>query len=112
MRWPRLVMDFAQSTPVDVIIELEGFDRDGAPIEGASWSGPVNWQDRARRVYNRDNVEIEVTASLYADGDICPQVSSITGGTVEAFGDERAIVQGTKGRNPDGTVNYTRLELR
>lgn len=112
MRWPRLVMDFTQSTPAEAVIELEGFDRDGAPIEGASWSGLVNWQDQSKRVYNRDRVEVEVTASLYIDGDIAPEVANITGGTVEAFGEEREIVHGTKGRNPDGTVNYTRLELR
>ncbi len=112
MRWPRLVAGFTQSTPVAVTVELEGFDRDGAPIEGASWEGSANWQDVSKRVYSRDRVEIDVTASLYIDGDPFPEVASITGGTVEAFGEERDIVLGSKGRNPDGSVNFTRLELR
>lgn len=112
MRWPRLVMGFTQSTPVTVTVDVDGIDEDGAPIVGSSWSGACNWQDRTREVYSRDLAETEVNATVYIDGDPFPGLSVIAGGTVSAFNDEREIVQGMKARNPDGTVNYTRLDLR
>ena len=45
------------------------------------------------------------------DGDIAPDMAVISGGTVEVFGEKRRIERGMKARNPDGSVNYTRLEV-
>ena len=112
MRWPSLVKGFARSTMVSVSVGAAGFDEDGAPVEAASWSGMASWQDTARRTFATDRGEDTATATVYADGDVLPGVAHITGGTVRAFGEERQIVAGAKWRNPDGTVNYTRLELR
>ena len=111
MRWPSLVKAFAQSTPVTVSVEAEGYDEDGAPVEVATWEGDASWQDTARRVFSTDRGEDAATATLYMSGDVLPDVAHIAGGSVNAFGSERRIVAGTKARNPDGTVNYTRLEL-
>lgn len=112
MRYPKLVKDFTQSTPVNVVIDADGIDEDGAPIEGARWSGACNWQDQTVEKYGKEKAETEVLASLYIDGDPFPELAIISGGTVEAFEDTRNIVRGAKGRNPDGTVNFTRLELQ
>lgn len=112
MRWPRLVMPFTQSTAVSVVADADGIDEDGAPVEGARWSGLCNWQDATVERYGKGESETEVTASLYIDGDAFPTLALVSGGTVEAFGEERRIVRATKARNPDGTVNHTRLELR
>lgn len=112
MRWPSLIKGFAQSTPVSVTVDAEGVDEDGAPIEGATWSGTANWQDASGIVFTKDRVEVDVRATLYIDGDPFPAVPWITGGIVEAFDGVREIVRGSKGRNPDGTVNFTRLDLR
>ena len=111
MRWPSLVKQFAQSTPVSVSVEAEGYDEDGAPVEAATWEGEASWQDTARRTFATDRGEDVATATLYMSGDVLPGVPRIAGGTVSAFGHERRIVAGAKWRNPDGTVNYTRLEL-
>lgn len=111
MRWPSLVRGFAASTQVSAAIEAGGFDEDGAPVEAATWSGKANWQDTARRVFQTDRGEDVATATLYIDGDALPDVARIAGGTVSALGLEWRIVAGTRARNPDGTVNYTRLEL-
>ena len=42
---------------------------------------------------------------------ISNDVQIASGGTVTVFGETRRIVQGTKNRNPDGTVNYCTLEV-
>lgn len=111
MRWPRLVVPFTQSTRVKATVDANGIDEDGAPIVGAVWSGLCNWQDHTVEKYGKDRATTEVVASLYIDGDAFPALAVIAGGTVEAMGADMTIARGTKGRNPDGTVNFTRLEL-
>ena len=44
-------------------------------------------------------------------GDIAPSLAVISSGYVIVFGQKRQIYRGTKARNPNGTVNYTELEL-
>lgn len=112
MRWPKLVLPFTQSMPVEADIDLDGLDEDGAPLVGVTWRGKGNWQDATAEVYSRDHATTEVRAHLYIDGDPFAGVATIAGGTVRAFGEEHRIVQGCKARNPDATVNYTRLDLR
>lgn len=49
---------------------------------------------------------------LSGDGEIQPVYSEvIAAGYVEIFGERRAIKRGTKGRNLDGSVNYTKIEV-
>lgn len=113
MRWPKLVVPFTQSTPVSVVINADGIDEDGAPVEGVSWYGNCNWQDHVAEVFAKEKAETEVHAILYIDGDPFPTMNVIAGGDVTtAYGEERSIVSGMKARNPDGTVNYTRLDLK
>lgn len=112
MRWPSLVKGFAQSTPVSVTVEADGVDEDGAPVTAATWSGPCSWQDVSRKVFTSGKVEVESTGCAYIEGDPVPGVSRISGGRVAVFGETREIVQGMKARNPDGSVNYTRLDVR
>ena len=38
-------------------------------------------------------------------------MTDIHSGKVTVFGKERDIIQGTKARNPDGTVNYVELDI-
>ena len=44
-------------------------------------------------------------------GDIAPDLPVITKGDITVFGVTRHIYKGTKCRNPDGTVNYVRLDV-
>jgi len=111
MIYPKLVRSFVQSTAISVVIELEGIDEDGAPVEGVTYSGKCNYQDSAGRTVTKDKQEIRISGSAYFDGDIAESLAAISGGTVTVNGEERAIVRGMKARNPDGTVNYTRIDL-
>lgn len=54
---------------------------------------------------------VQITGSALFRGDIVPDVPVISGGKATIFGVDRGIAAGEKARNPDGTVNYTRLEL-
>ena len=112
MIYPKLVRSFTESTAISVKVIAEGLDEDGAPITAATYSGSCNYQDVAKRVVTSDKVEVELTGVAYFDGDIMSDLAVISGGKVTVNGETRTIVQGMKARNPDGTVNYTRLDLK
>lgn len=112
MKFPKLVRKMALSTFITVNVTVEGIDEDGAPTTGVSFSGLCNYQDNARRIVTNDKVETDLTGTAFFDGDIAPELSVISGGEIEIFGDKRLIIKGQKARNPDGTVNYTRLDIR
>ena len=81
---------------------------DEASIE---YSGKCNYQDKARTVLTAEKKLIQITGTALFPGDICPDLPVISGGSATIFGVKRRIEQGTKARNPDGSVNYTEVML-
>lgn len=110
MKWPRLVPLRACQTPCTVIL-TDGVGEDSTPKVAATLTLKCNWQDKPKQVLNAERQVIHLSGTALFDGDIAPQLD-ILAGTVEIYGKTWAIHQGSKCRNPDGTVNYTRLELK
>lgn len=54
---------------------------------------------------------MEITGTAMFPGDIAPDWPTLSGGTVTVFGETRRIERGMKARNPDGTVNFSQLEV-
>lgn len=71
-----------------------------------------NYQDAAAVKYTADKQTLEVTGVVYIDGDILPGAAVIASGHAIIFGEQREIVRGAKARNLDGSVNYTRLDVK
>lgn len=111
MKYPCLVDKRFCKTEVHVEIEPEGLDVYGRPLPSTVYDGKCNYQDKTKTILTAEKKLIEVTGTALFPGDIAPELPVISGGMVTIFGVERRIVQGTKARNPDGTVNYTGLEL-
>ena len=111
MRYPCLIQKSVCKTPIFGSVEQEGYGTFGAPLEPISFSAMCNYQDRAKTVLTAEKKIVEVKGTALIPGDICPNLPTISGGTVNLYGVERCIALGTKARNPDGTVNYTRLEI-
>ena len=65
----------------------------------------------ARVSMTKDKEKIELAGVALFAGDLCPSVPVIASGTVRIKNAEYSINKGTKNLNPDGTVNYTTLEL-
>ena len=86
MKWPELIPKSMCQTDIHIRIDSEEIGEEGQPI-------------------------VQVTGSALFCGDIAPDVPVISCGVATVFGVERTIISGEKARNPDGTVNYTRLEL-
>lgn len=111
MSYPCLVPESFCKTPISVTVYSEGITEDGSPIVAFKGDLKCNYQDGAKVVLKNEQKRVEITGSALFCGDICPAVPVISDGVVIVFGVERKILKGTKARNPDGTVNYTRLEL-
>lgn len=110
--WPHLILPQFCTTDIKVVIDSEELNENGTPKTLVDWKGKCNYQDKARKVWAADKVLVDVTGTCLIPGDIAPDLATIPSGKVIIFDTERELVTGTKARNPDGTVNYTQLEIR
>ncbi|MFQ7001814.1 MAG: hypothetical protein ACLRRH_11125 [Clostridium sp.] len=111
MKYPSLVPNRWCKTPIHVVLNQEGISEDGEPLKALEIDTMCNYQDKAKKVLTEQQQLIEIEGTALFNGDIAPQIPSISNGTVIVNGIKRRIFRGTKARNPDGTVNYTKLEL-
>lgn len=112
MRYPTLVLKRLCLTPIHVCLEREGVNIYGEPLDAIELDLYCNFQDKAKTVLTSEKKLIEVTGTALFYGDIAPELSTISSGSVIIFGEKRRIVQGQKNRNPDGSVNYSTLEVK
>ncbi len=111
MKFPCLVDKRFCKTPIKVTLYREGITEDGEPLTAVKLDLMCNYQDKAKTVITADRQLVQLTAQAYFVGDIAPDLPTLSNGEVEVYGIKRRIFQGEKARNPDGTVNYTRLDL-
>ena len=111
MRYPDLVPKRMCQTPVHVVVDTEGISEDGEPVAAFEADLLCNYQDSAKTILTKERKIVQLTGTALFHGDIAPEQASLSSGTVTVFGTERRIFQGYKCRNPDGTVNYTRLDV-
>lgn len=109
MSWPKLVR--IARTPARVVIESAEPNEFNERQILRDLNVLCNYQDAAAVRYTTEKQTPGITGVLYIDGDIVPEAAVISVGYVEIFGEKREISKGTKARNPDGTVNYTRLDV-
>lgn len=111
MRYPCLVPEKLCKTDIDLVFEREGLNEYGEPLETIKCSGRCNYQDSAKMVMTTEKKMVQITGKALFPNDICPELPVISGGEAIIHGVKRRILQGTKARNPDGTVNYTEVLL-
>lgn len=112
MKYPKLLRACYLTTDASIKLFGESVDEYGQPIEREDIKVKCNYQDIAKAIIKDQTRYVEVTGVMYIDGDICPDLPVISGGIVNICGVNRDIATGTKARNPDGSVNYTRIELK
>ena len=111
MKYPCLIQKRFCKTDIEVRVNREGRKKYGEPLEQVQWSGKCNYQDNGKTVLTAEKQLIQLSGCALIPGDIAPELPSLSGGELIVNGVKRRIYEGTKARNPDGTVNYTRLEV-
>ncbi|MGN0299227.1 MAG: hypothetical protein ACI4C1_08630 [Lachnospiraceae bacterium] len=111
MKYPCLVPKRLCKTEIHIILEQEDVDEDGAPIMALESDFLCNYQDSAKRLYQDNKQYVQLSGIALLPGDIAPKMSALPSGWATVYGEKRRIYQAQKCRNPDGSVNYTRLEL-
>ena len=111
MKYPCLVPKRLCKTDISLSFDREGLNEYGESLETIEYSGKCNYQDKARTVLTAEKKLIQITGTALFPEDICPELPVISGGEAVIFGVKRRIEQGTKARNPDGSVNYTEVLL-
>jgi hypothetical protein len=107
--FPKLVTK--ARTPVQVVIISEEPNEFGERPVLLDASFSCSYQDAATVKYTADKQATEITGTIFIDGDILPGSAIISSGYVVIFGEKREIKKGSKARNLDGSVNYTRLDV-
>lgn len=111
MKYPCLILKSMCKTEIHLEIEQEGRNVYGEPLKPVIWDGLCNYQDSGKTVLTAEKVLIQLEGCALIPGDIAPELPVITEGDITVFGVTRHIYKGTKCRNPDGTVNYVRLDV-
>lgn len=111
MKFPCLVDKRFCKTPIEITLYQEDISEDGEPLTALNFVTVCNYQDKAKTVITADKQLVQLSAQAYFVGDIAPDLPNISNGEVIVNDMKRRIYQGEKARNPDRTVNYTRLDL-
>lgn len=110
MKYPQLVPDRVCTTPITIYRE-GGLNKDGSPKRTVIFEGKCNYSEKTVQRITAEKQIITLNAQALLNGDIAPDADSIEGEVNVLNGRHRRIYASQKCRNPDGTVNYTRLEL-
>lgn len=111
MRYPSIVPLWACKTAADIVIYSEGLTEEGAPTIAFQGSTHGNYQSGGKTVFDKEQKRVQLTGTFLIQGDLCPDVVEITSGRITISGFKRNILQGYKKRNPDGTVNFTEIQI-
>lgn len=111
MRYPSLVKKRDCRTNVHVELTPEGLDEYGTPLQPVMIDATCNYQDTAKTVLTAEKKLVQLAGVALFPGDIAPDMPTLSGGTLKVNGQKRTIFQGRKARNPDGSVNYSELEV-
>ena len=111
MGYPCLIPDWALNATATVCIAGDGVNEDGEQLSNLEVTKYCNLQLKNAQKLDSKKQSVEITGSAYFQGDICPDIRMIKGGTLTCNDVTYGIHAGSKALNFDGTVNYTVLEL-
>lgn len=111
MDYPCLIPDWALNATATVNIAGEGVNEDGEIVPELTLEKRCNLQLKNEQKLDSKKQSVTITGKAYFQGDICPDIRTIKGGSLVCNGIAYSIHAGGKAINFDGTVNYTVLEL-
>ena len=106
--YPKLVLEQFAKTEIRIIAESDNYDEDGAPTSTVDATFKCNFQPSIKRVVDKEHNVIERVSIAYLDGD---KLGAAADGVAYINGKKYNVSKIVKGLNPDGTVNFTEVEL-
>lgn len=108
LRYPR----WADVTPATIVL-TGGPSQFGDDEILLTWEGKVNWSEKSQKVQDKDGNWIKLSGVIHVEGDLLDGIEDdVTGGRVTIAGFvDREINAISRPRNPDGSVNHTRIEV-
>lgn len=95
----------------DVKIDVtDGMNVDGTPKVILTYAGKCRFNESHKLIRDVDGKLIMLEGRIYIGEDIAPNINVIEG-NVEINGVKYQIYKASRPRNPDGSVNHTKLEL-
>ena len=96
----------------DVKLYQEGLSEEGEPLTSLELKNQkCRFVEKTKIIISSDGKKVELIGKVILLGDIAPKIKKISGGQVRINDLEYEIYQGSRPRNPDGTVHHTTLEL-
>ena len=111
MKYPKLVPEKVCKTQIYLRIDSDEIGEYGESDVIADLILYCNYQATSKRIYTSDTTYIQLSGIALFDGDIVSIEGNISSGIASVFEKEYQIHAISKMRNPDGTVNYTKIEL-
>ena len=105
-------LSFLAVTPCTVELFGDAVNQDGEQETELVGTFDCIFDEKSRRVITADGKEILSSSSVLIEGDIAPGADISSGRVKVKGGVFREIANAARLRNPDGTVNHTRLELK
>lgn len=102
---------WTQNTPAEIVLNADGLNENGAPIESATWAGPLWYSEKSRTVKDKEGRDVRLTGTAIIVGDVAPNLQVISDGTVTINGYVYRVFGAQRPRNPDGSIHHTTLEL-
>lgn len=96
----------------DIKLYREGLSEEGEPLTSLNLEDQkCRFVEKTKIIITADGKKVELLGKVILAGDIAPNILKISGGQVRINGACYEIYQGSRPRNPDGSVHHTTLEL-
>lgn len=111
MKFPELVPNKVCRTSIKIQFE-NGLEEDGSPKKTVLFAGFCNWKETGRIVFDKERKAVNLTGIALLNGDPLKDAEFLEGKVYVGEGKTAHKIHAyDRARNPDGTVNYTKLEL-
>lgn len=110
MKYPKLVRHAEIDVHITVLSDDINEFNERETILDADFK--CNYQSTGMTKTSDKSTSPEVTGCIFINGDIIPKYEDVTNGYAVIFAKKHEISGIQKARNPDGTVNYVRIDIK
>ena len=97
-------------TPLKVSLTQQ--NEDGENVVFFVWEGKGNYQENVENQKTTEGEYEHISGIIRSKGDIFPGIPECSSGFAEINGSEVEILRTVRVRNPDGTINHTKVLLK